>query len=142
MKGAIKDERTDYENYIDYLRKHRMIKPPLESEIVHYMSVVPVSFSKWGPSMLSSLHTVLQGHDLVIHPRFTTLIAQLQSARNMPNRNSGFVLDKTQNSMDALDALRLSLWNLDVGAPTEFEPVREEGEGEEQGEQENVILSS
>jgi hypothetical protein len=49
LKGAIPGERTDFENYIDYLRKHRMLRTPQEMEIVHYMSVVPVSFSKWGP---------------------------------------------------------------------------------------------
>jgi hypothetical protein len=85
--------------------------------------------------MLANLHTILQGRDLVIHPEFTNLISQLQSARNVPNRNSNFVLDKTQNSMDSLDSLRLALFNIDVGAP-EIELGAETATGEEQGEEE------
>ena len=79
--------------------------------------------------MLASVHTLIQGKDLVIQPRFTTLISQLQSARNTPNRNSNFVLDKSSQSLDCLDALRLALFNIETGAP-EIGPEEEEQEEE------------
>jgi hypothetical protein len=43
-------------------------------------------------------------------------------------RSSQFVLDKTSQSLDVLDSLRLALFNLDAGA---LELTEEEGEEEE-----------
>lgn len=129
LKGAIPDERTDFEDYIDYLRKRKLLRPPQELEIVHYCQVVPVAFSKWGPSLLATLHVLVQERNLVVHPKFTTLISQLQSARNTPNRSNNFVLDKSQgNSFDALDSLRLALFNVDVDAPEVNNEAMEEKE--------------
>jgi hypothetical protein len=45
------------------------------------------------------------------------------------NRSSQFVLDKSSQSMDVLDSLRLALFNLDAGAP-DFEIEEEEQEEE------------
>jgi hypothetical protein len=93
------------------------------------MNVIPVSFAKQGPHLLASLYTFIERGDLVIPPNFQALISDLQAARSSPNRNSSpFVLEKTaQQSMDALDSLRLAISNLDSGIP-EMEPEEEEQE--------------
>jgi hypothetical protein len=136
LKSCIPGEIPDYENYINDLRKRKLVRPPQEMQLLYYMQVIPVPFSKFGPSMLSNLHTILSQGNLVIHPKFTMLIAQLQSARNVlpNNRNSNqFVLEKTpQNSMDLLDSLRLALWNIEAGAPEIS--VEDEEEYHHQGE--------
>jgi hypothetical protein len=131
LKGCIPAERTDYENYTEDLRRRRLIRPPDEQQLVHYMTVVPVSFLKYGPKMLATLYAFMQRNDLTIHPKFSVLISQLQSARNIPGRSSQFVLDKSGvgNSFDCLDSLRLSLWNFDAGVP-EIETPKEEEEEE------------
>jgi hypothetical protein len=131
LKSCIEgEERVDYQEYMEDLRKRKLIRPPDESEAVHYMDVVPLSFSKHGPKMLANLYAFLQRGDIAIHPKFTTLISALQSARNVPNRNSQFILDKSSHSLDCLDALRLALFNFDAGAP-EFEKDEEEEKGED-----------
>jgi hypothetical protein len=140
LKSCIPGEITDYENYIDNLRKRKLIRPPQEMQLLYYMQVIPVPFGKFGPSMLSNLHTILSQGNLVIHPKFTSLISQLQSARNVTNnRNSQFILEKTpQNSMDLLDSLRLALWNIEAGAPM-FIP--ESDEEEENVSQEDKVIT-
>jgi hypothetical protein len=98
---------------------------------VHYTDVIPVSFAKKGANLLASLYTFMQRGDIVLPSKFTALIADCQSARSVPNRNTPFILEKTaQNSMDSLDSLRLAIANLDAGIP-EMEP-EEEQEGEEE----------
>lgn len=130
LKSCIIDERIDYQEYIEDLRKRKLITPPDESQAVHFMSVVPISFAKQGPKMLANLYTFMTRGDIVIHPKFTTLIAALQSARNVPSRssNSNFILDKTSQSLDCLDALRLATFNFDAGAPEIAEEEEEEEE--------------
>jgi hypothetical protein len=64
-----------------------------------------------------------------MHPKFHTLISALQSARNVPGRNSQFILDKTSQSLDVLDSLRLCMYNFEADIP-EFEHEEEEKEGE------------
>jgi hypothetical protein len=142
LKSCIEGERVDYQEYMEDLRKRKLIRPPDESESVHYMDVVPISFSKQGAKMLANLYAFLQRGDIAIHPKFATLISALQSARNVPNRNSQFILDKSSQSLDCLDALRWALFNFDAGAPN-FE---EDEEGEEvvndndNGEEEEEIM--
>jgi hypothetical protein len=134
LKSCIPDERIDYQEYMEDLRKRKLITPPDEAQAVHYMSIVPISFSKQGPKMLANLYAFLQRGDIAIHPKFTTLISALQSARNVPNRrNSQFILDKSSQSLDCLDALRLALFNFDAGAP-DFDEEEEKGEVEEDNE--------
>jgi hypothetical protein len=131
LKSCIPDEIVNYQEYMDNLRKRKLIgRTPDESEAVHFMSVVPISFAKQGPKMLANLYAFLQRGDIVIHPKFTTLIAALQSARSLPNnRTSNFILDKSgSQSLDVLDALRLATFNLDAGAPD----LEEEEEQEEE----------
>jgi hypothetical protein len=132
LKSCIPDEREDYQNYMDELRKRKLLSPPDEAEFVHYMAVIPVSFSKHGPQMLANLYAFLARGDLVIHPMFHSLISALQSARNIKGRASQFVLDKTSQSLDVLDSLRLALYNFDAGAPE----LTEEEESEEEEEEE------
>jgi hypothetical protein len=142
LKSCIPGERTDYENYMENeLRKRKLVSLPDEAELVHYMAVVPVAFSKHGPKMLANLYAFLSRGDIAIHPKFTTLIAALQSARNVPNRNSQFVLDKSSQSMDVLDSLRLALFNLDAGAAAPDFETEEEKEGETEEEQEEEITA-
>jgi hypothetical protein len=107
-----------------------------EAQIVHYMTVIPVSFSKFGAKMLATLYVFLSRGDIVIHPKFHTLISALQSARNVPGRNSQFILDKTSQSLDVLDSLRLCMYNFEADVP-EFEQ-EDEGRG---GKGENTISS-
>lgn len=141
LKSCIEgEERVDYQEYIDDLRKRKLIRPPDESEAVHYMDVVPISFSKQGPKMLANLYAFLQRGDIAIHPKFTTLISAFQSARNVPNRrNSQFILDKSSQSLDCLDALRLALFNFDAGAP-DFEEEEEEVNDNDNEEQEKIAV--
>jgi hypothetical protein len=129
LKSCIAGERVDYQEYIDDLRKRKLIRPPDEAQLVHYMDVIPISFAKQGPKLLATLYAFLQRGDLVIHPKFTALISELQSACNVPNRNNNFVLDKSSQSLDCLDAFRLAIANLDAGAP-EFETTTEEEQEE------------
>jgi hypothetical protein len=139
LKGTMPGERVDYQEYMEDLRKRKLIRPPDESEAVHYMDVVPISFSKQGPKMLANLYAFLQRGDIAMHPRFTTLISALQSARNVPNRNSQFILDKSSQSLDCLDALRLALFNFDAGAP-DFEEEEGEVEDDNNNEPEREIM--
>jgi hypothetical protein len=78
-----------------------------------------------GVKMLATLYPFMSRRDIVINPKFSTLIAALQSARNVPGRSSQFVLDKSSASLDILDRLCLSMFNFDAGAP-EFEEQGEE----------------
>jgi hypothetical protein len=48
LKGCFPGERVDCENYIDDLRKRKLIRPPDEAQIVHFMTVIHESFSKYG----------------------------------------------------------------------------------------------
>jgi hypothetical protein len=90
--------------------------------------------------MLSNLYTFLSRGDLVIHPtKFPALVSALQSARNVPHQNSKFVLDKSTQSLDALDSMQLAMFNFNAEAPTEFE---DEEEVEEEKEEENNVLLS
>jgi hypothetical protein len=89
--------------------------------------------------MLANLYAFLQRGDIAMHPRFTTLISALQSARNVPNRNSQFILDKSSQSLDCLDALRLALFNFDAGAP-DFEEEEGEVEDDNNNEPEREIM--
>jgi hypothetical protein len=128
-------EDPNYQDAIEYNKKHGWIKPGTEE--LDMMSLgfacIPVSFARRGAEMLSNLYVFLSRGDIVIHPKFRTLISELQSAKNLSNtnnRNAQFMLDKRTNSMDTLDSLRLALFPLDAGAP-EFEENEEE-EGEEE----------
>jgi hypothetical protein len=137
LKGAIGgNERVDYQNFIEELRKRKLLTRPDETEVIYYMKVIPVDFKKFRVSMLSNLYTFLSRGDLVIHPtKFPALVSALQSARNVPGQNSKFVLDKSTQSHDALDSMQLALFNFDAGAAEELEGVDEEEE------ENNVILS-
>jgi hypothetical protein len=142
LKSCIPDERIDYQEFLDNLRKRKLVTPPSESQTVHFMSVIPVSFAKQGPHLLANLYAFMQRGDIVISPRFTTLIAALQSARHIPNRSNNFLLDKTSQSLDCLDAMRLALFNFDAGGPTFEEEEEEEEEEEGEKEENNVVLST
>jgi hypothetical protein len=124
-------------NLLYYVISRYLIRPPDISEAVHYMDVVSISFSKQGPKMLANLYAFLQRGDIAIHPKFTTLISALQSARNVPNRNSQFILDKPSQSLDCLDALRLALFNFDAEA-ADFE--EEDADNEEEEEENEVTV--
>jgi hypothetical protein len=147
LKSCIPGEIVDYQEFFDDLRKRKLIRPPEESQLVHYADVIPISFSKHGSKLLATLYSFLQRGDIAIHPQFVTLISELQSACSVPNRNNNFVLDKTRDSgsntsYDCLDAFRLALANLDAGAPTDFETEEEKEEGEtEEEEQEEEIAA-
>ena len=130
LKGSIPDERIDYTNFIEELRKHKWIKPPEEAEIVHYMSVIPIPFSKFGVSMLANLYAFLSKGQMSIHPKFQKLISSLQSAKSVQGRSSQFVLDKSSMSLDALDSLRLSMFYFEAEPPTNLEEIEEEQEAE------------
>jgi hypothetical protein len=89
-------ERTDYE---------AVIKSAVHQKIdwQQLMIVVPVPFSKFGDAMLGRLVDLVQRKELQIPKRFDELILDLRMAREKNGK-----LDKTTNSMDLLDALRLS----------------------------------
>jgi hypothetical protein len=106
-------ERTDTEFYIDYLRRHNWAGENDQS-LGRYMTVVPVSFGKYGSVLLQRLATYIQRGWLVIHPQFQELIESLQSARTKETGSSDWVLDKTSNSHDLLDALRLTFYPLAI----------------------------
>ena len=132
LKGMIPGEQTDYQAQIDYLKRHKWLED--ESKELDLMnngvSVIPVSFTKHGANMLSNLYVFLSRGEISIHPKFTTLIASLQSAKNAErttSRNSRFTLDKRSASLDIVDALQLAMFPLDAGVP---EIVEEEEEGE------------
>ncbi|MDQ3966771.1 MAG: hypothetical protein M3275_00065 [Thermoproteota archaeon] len=131
LKGVIGgNERTDYEQHIDCLRKHKLLNPQHEAaSLVQYMDVIPIPFSKYGASMLENLYTWISRGDFIIGPGFNVLVSALQSARNLPGKKSQFVLDKHSQSLDVLDAVMLSTFNYDAGI-SEPEP-ESDLEGEE-----------
>jgi hypothetical protein len=140
LKGSIPGEEVDYQRHMEYLRKHKWIKPETEQvDFMNYAQVIPISFAKRGASMLANLYAFLSRGDIAINPKFTTLISALQSAKNLPsssnNRNAQFLLDKRSQSLDVLDSCRLALFPFDAGTP-DFE--EEEDDEEEQEEEEEV----
>jgi hypothetical protein len=131
LKDMMPGEQVDYQAQIEYLKRHNWLQE--ESKELDLMNngvaVIPVSFAKHGPGMLSNLYVFLSRGEIVIHPKFTTLLSAIQSAKNVErstNRNSRFILDKRSASLDCLDALQLALFPLDAGAPEIIEDEEEE----------------
>jgi hypothetical protein len=135
LKGAL-GERTDYQNFTEELKKRKLIRSEDQREIIYYMRAIPIPFSpKNRVSMISNLYTFLSRGDLVIHPsKFPVLVSALQSARNVPNNR--FALDKSTQSMDALDSVQLACFNFDAEAKTEF--FESEDEEDEELEEEEM----
>jgi hypothetical protein len=110
LKSRLKpyNENVDLEWQLEYLRKHGWAGKDDEN-LSQHMIVVPVSFGKQGPLLLQKAATAIQRNWVAIHPKFTELIEQLQSARTKENAMSDWTLDKSGGSLtyDLLDAYRL-----------------------------------
>jgi len=125
LKSCISGEESNYQERIEYMKKHKWIRPGTEEidMMANGFVVIPVSFAKRGAEMLANVYTFLSRGELVIHPKFMTLISALQSAKNLPtasttNRSAQFILDKRSASLDILDSLRLALFPMDAGLPS------------------------
>jgi hypothetical protein len=139
LKGAL-GERTHYQNFIEELKKRKLVRSEDQHEIIYYMRCVPVPFSsKNRVSMISNLYTFLSRGHLIVHPsKFPVLVSDLQAARNVPGRK--FDLDKSGGkTFDALDSLQLSMFNFDAEAKTEFESEEDEELEEEEEEIEEYV---
>ncbi len=109
---AARGERVDYENQITELRKQYKY---FLQYIEHYMIIIPINFSTEGPRLLQTAATYLQRELVVIEPSlFPALVQQLQSAKTVDSGRTDWALDKSQNSMDALDSFRLACAGLMV----------------------------
>jgi hypothetical protein len=106
-------ERSDFETQISKLKaSFRHVREDPVKHLQRWMSVIPVSFSTEGRSMLGRAKIMLDREWLAIHPaHFHKLIIALRTAQSTDG-----LLDKTQTSHDdILDAFRLSLlrWSVD-----------------------------
>lgn len=103
LKVAI-NEDYDYERVIEQARHDGV-------EISDRMQIVPVNFNQDGRKMLGNLQTLVGKHGLWIRPQLhNNLIAQMRMAKEK-NGN----LDKSVNTMDLFDSLRLALFMYDLG---------------------------
>jgi hypothetical protein len=94
-------EESDYDKVkeqVAYARK-KGLSPS------QFMKVVPVSFGKDGKEMLSHTQKLLALGQVAIHPDFRELLTQMRSATVEMDGN----LDKSKQSLDLIDALRLCL---------------------------------
>jgi hypothetical protein len=90
---------TKYEGWVQYAAKQKV-----DPDVM--MKVVPVYFGKKGRELLGHVQSLLHDGIVAISPddQFQSLLRQMRGAIEL---NGG--LDKTRNSMDSLDALRLAL---------------------------------
>jgi hypothetical protein len=88
-------------------------KEQTQNIIKRSWKIVPVNFNQEHRQMLMHSKMILEKGYLVINPKFNKLITSLRTAVD----NEG-VLDKESTSFnDILDALRLSLKNVEFGKP-------------------------
>ena len=79
-------EHTDYHDQLANLKKNR-------SNLILYMKVLPVSFSKDGVAMLNRVKILLGRGLISINPRFTDLILALQTVKE---ENGHVLKEQTQ----------------------------------------------
>jgi Phage terminase large subunit (GpA) len=111
-------ESVSYEYDLERIRKHNWQGGVNEVNLPRYMSCVPVSFNKHGQRLLQNLATAVQRHWLAISPVHEELISQLQAARTKDAATTPWQLDKTNSSLDLVDALRLCMYDLVVTSNT------------------------
>lgn len=104
------NEVSDWEWHQNYLKQNKVP----DSEWVNHMIVVPVSFNVHGPRLLQTLHAYVQRNLIGIPPDFTELIQSLQSARLQERASHEWALSKESYSHDALDSLRLTMYDFIV----------------------------
>jgi hypothetical protein len=99
LKIAFREE-TNYE----YVKREARINYAYDQDAwMQRMIVVPVPFNKYGDKMLNQLVGIINRQDMSIPRKFENLILDLRMAKE----NNG-KLDKSENKMDLLDALRLA----------------------------------
>jgi hypothetical protein len=97
LKVMLNDEGN---NHSDYLNTHIA-----QERWPFIMKVVPVNFRQEGREMLERTRIFMDNGWIVIHKRHQGLIQQLRIAKTKEDGN----LDKSQYSLDLVDALRLSI---------------------------------
>jgi hypothetical protein len=93
-------EQTEFDSYGNR-------KPTWTIYSEHNNMVQRINFAKEGANMLTMLRNTIQRHALAIHPSFIELIQELRVAKEKDTRAGS--LDKSNNTMDLVDALRLAL---------------------------------
>jgi hypothetical protein len=96
-------ENEAYESVLEYGRHNKIPKPSL-------MVCVPVSFGADGRNMLINLQAFLSDGMISINPSMELLIQQLRIAKVKETTGN---LDKDQDTLDLVDAMRLSCFNID-----------------------------
>lgn len=89
LKGLIGEE-------IDYEEESK--------DSYRFMTVVPVNFRTEHQSMLSHMQALVAKGLVAVHPKFEKLLSQMRTAQEYNGK-----LDKSINSLDLIDALRLNL---------------------------------
>jgi hypothetical protein len=116
-------ERIDYETEIERLRKHKWTGGHDDINLPRMMSCVPVAFNKHGQRLLQNLATAVQRHWLAISPTHEELISQMQAARTKDIATTPWQLDKSDSSLDLVDAMRLCMYDLIVTTTQQLPPA-------------------
>lgn len=100
---SLKSALGEYPNYDVYIDK---AKADGDRPLFHYMNVIPINFSTQGKPMLSNVKKwVDKGHVAIDPDQHKELMLDLRIAQ----ADEEMKLDKTDNTMDMLDALRLAM---------------------------------
>jgi hypothetical protein len=98
---SLKQAMGEFVNYDVFVEKAKADK----RELFYYMNVVPVNFSTEGRAMLSNVKKWIDKQRVAIDPdEHKELMLDLRIAQS----DEEMKLDKTDNTMDMLDALRLA----------------------------------
>jgi hypothetical protein len=102
LKAAV-GESPQFEAMVDYAHKYKI-------PVGNLMSIIPIYFGVDGKQMLSHLQGIASDGGLQIAPRYNQLLSQLRIAKVKPTG----MLDKVtgNNSLDLVDGLMLSVWNV------------------------------
>lgn len=107
-------EQVDVNRHLEYIRKYNFLAKDY-SDIGQNMIVCPISFNAFGPKLLQTAAAYIQRNWVAIHPSFSELISQLQSAKVKDNASHQWGLEKTASqSMDLVDAFRMCMFNMQV----------------------------
>lgn len=93
--------------HLEYLRQNNIS----DEELPAHQIVVAVPFGKYGPVLAQRLALYFQRGMFCIHPSFKDLIQQLGAARLKANVSHDFMLDKSTQSLDLVDAMRLCMFD-------------------------------
>lgn len=95
------NEQAEYHSLLEYAEKYRI-------SVDQLMACIPVSFGRDGKVLMSHLQSMISDHELAISPSFNDLLLQLRQSKV---KVTG-MLDKSSASLDLVDALMLSTWNI------------------------------